>query len=268
MPNIIRVLHKYILKLRRLHERVGTGVLRLVHDLHDPRRGLLHPLVRHVQHRPVRIFRVQRLCQTELLRHLSHRGVLHRALVLALHADGREPVGANVVKHLAVDQQPEHPLRVHVVYVLWNHELTVPRDQRQVRHLVPALSEVDAQRGLTRAGDAEDQDIGVSPPIRTRAVVHLPRELHRLDHAVIIRAQRLRRSVRVGGRAAFRDWHAHPGHHEMRLHGLEQRAPQVDRFNFVQLTRGHHRRDHLGRGQRVHHQSVVLSRLPHDLVRI
>ena len=74
--------------------------------------------------------------------------------------------------------------------------------------------------------------------------------------------------------ACARQWaaafcHRHdPCHHEVHLHGLQQWTPEVDRADPVELARRHHRGDHLGHRQRVHHKRVVLLGLLHDLVRV
>ena len=94
------------------------------------------------------------------------------------------------------------------------HELAVPRNERKVGNLHPASGEVRSQRRLTRSRHADDERVGVFPPLGSRAVVDVPGKLRRETRLL---AARRPRGVDPG--------FDHPAQEFLGVDGAESRVP-------------------------------------------
>ena len=94
------------------------------------------------------------------------------------------------------------------------HELAVPRNERKVSHLHSARGEVRSQRRLARPRHADDERVGVFPPLGSRAVV---RVLGKLRRETRLLAARRPRGVDPG--------FDHPAQEFLGVDGAQPRVP-------------------------------------------
>mmetsp|Transcript_27690 Transcript_27690/g.52704 ORF Transcript_27690/g.52704 Transcript_27690/m.52704 type:complete len:407 (+) Transcript_27690:344-1564(+) len=140
-------------------------------------------------------------------------------------------------------------------------KLPVDGHQRQVGALVPALPEVDGERGLSRARHPEQEDVRLGPALGHGPVVVLASELHRLNHAEVLRGERL-------GLLASPERDAAACHLQVLLHVVQQPAPQVHRRHLCDFGGDTHGAHHAVGHERGHHQGVLLRRLLEDVVHL
>src|SRR5215211_6280565 len=155
-------------------------------ELDDPGRRLLDRQVRHLDHRaaelPVDVRRV-----VQLLVDLDQRRVLAVAA-----AEPPRALLTDLGEALRADREADH---FRLVDLEQRRRRVDSLHDRDVRRLVAQVAQVHRQRRLRRAGDADEDDVGVVQP-GADAVVVLDGELDRRHPPEVLRVERRPRARR------------------------------------------------------------------------